>query len=415
MRKGKSLYFRLLVIFGVTFLLIMGLFGLHRHLNDEHRPGLFHKNLNNYGRYILNDLRGPEGEERGQQIARDLSLDLRFEGPGVSWATRDELQAIDLDSFPSGRAVWRHGQLLVEEGEYRLLLSAPRVKQGLNKIHLFILLGVLIVFVLSYHMVQRSLRPLRELESAAHQIAEGDYEVRVREPKVRELGAVVSAFNGMIEKISSNLEGWRQLLGAVSHEVRSPLARMKVALEFVEDEKIRQSLNEEIDQLDEMTFQLLEVERLRQNPQGLDKHKTDLTRWLSETLSPYSQRGVDLSIDAPPSLEANIDSERMRLVLRNLIENSLKHGKPPIKIALETDGDQVVLTVSDQGPGFVSEVLERWGEAFYRPDPSRSRESGGFGLGLSLCLAIIKAHGGQIQVTNPPTGGAKTQILIPRV
>jgi signal transduction histidine kinase len=198
------------------------------------------------------------------------------------------------------------------------------------------------------------------------------------------------------------LDGKRALLLAISHELRSPLTRARLHAELVGEGESRDALLQELAQMRDLITALLESERLGSGHSALQLSDCDVASLVREQAQP----GVELHIEEGlPTLR--LDRLRVQLCLRNLVQNALRHNdasRGPVQLSLGRDGTGVRLTVRDFGPGVPSEALPHLGQPFYRPDPARTRNEGGVGLGLCLCRLIAEAHGSRLELRNAEPG-----------
>ncbi|MGC4118522.1 MAG: ATP-binding protein [Myxococcales bacterium] len=192
---------------------------------------------------------------------------------------------------------------------------------------------------------------------------------------------------------------------------------MKVALELCPKDEHHRRLERDVAEMEAMVTELLELERLRQG-KGMRLERADLVRLVREVVEACQEPlpGVVLG-ELPGQLELTVDPEKIRRVLSNLLENASKFSLPdsqPTRVSvLEQDG-AVVVRVEDDGPGIPAELFASVFEPFFRADRSRSRKTGGYGLGLSLCRRIMEAHGGTIELANRAGRGAVFTLTLPR-
>jgi signal transduction histidine kinase len=231
-----------------------------------------------------------------------------------------------------------------------------------------------------------------------------------------EFGALTDAFNRMVRRVQDMIQTRNQLLLDVSHELRSPLTRMKVAVEFLSESENKEELVSDIDEMEMMVAELLELERLRDG-RGLNPSVQRIAPILREMTARFNSRrpGVHF-ISASQAIELNIDADKVRTVLRNLLENAFKYSlsdSRPVEISCVQSVHSVVIRVSDDGPGIPMEDAVGLFEPFFRVDRSRSKKTGGYGLGLSICKRIMEAHGGDIVFQNNPVRGASFILTFP--
>jgi signal transduction histidine kinase len=240
-------------------------------------------------------------------------------------------------------------------------------------------------------------------------LSTGDLNVAVPVVTRDEFGALTDTFNKMVGRVKQMIQARDQLLLDVSHELRSPLTRLKVALALLPDDENRAGMVSDLNEMEAMITELLELERMREG-RGLRREHLDIVPVLREAVEVYNSGPPGIRLVAPASeMWLDIDREKIRIVLRNLLENARKFSLPdsqPIDITVEEDEGAILVRVRDDGPGIPESDLPNLFEPFYRVDRSRSRKTGGYGLGLSICKRIMEAHGGSISVANNPGRGA---------
>jgi signal transduction histidine kinase len=281
---------------------------------------------------------------------------------------------------------------------------------------LAILLLVMATIVVAAHAVIRHLlQPLRALGDGVARLGDGQLDVVVRRQSADEFGTLTDAFNRMVGRIRDMIRARDQLLLDVSHELRSPVTRLKVAAELIADPDMRKRMAADLAEMDIMIGELVELERLRDG-HGIRPTPQNLVPLLAEIARMYEDRPPGVRImSTMRQVDAEIDGERMRTVVRNLVENAVKYSGPdsrPVELAARPDGDHIVIRVTDDGPGIPEGEMPHLFEPFFRVDRSRSKKTGGYGLGLSIAKRIVEAHGGTIAVANNPGRGASFVITL---
>ena len=261
------------------------------------------------------------------------------------------------------------------------------------------------------------MKPLNWLSVGVSALGEGNLEHRLPEKRGDELGNLARAFNRMSDNIKEMLTAREQLLLDVSHELRSPLTRMKVALESISENSSQESLQRDVYEMEQMVTEILETARLKSEHGKLDRLYTDLGALIQETCLMFE--GNDPGIRFENSAEkcfAKVDVEQIQTVLKNILANAQKYStseNDPIKVSLSRDDCEVLLEIQDYGQGIPDEEIDLIFEPFYRVDKSRNKDTGGYGLGLSLCKTIIEAHGGTISVKSSMGQGTIFSLLLP--
>jgi signal transduction histidine kinase len=366
----------------------------------------------------------PDGETVRRLGARS-GLQVRYEGPAGSWATVDDLPSIDdVRQRKLGRRLpllhGRHYYMVAgpDGGSYLFAWDVPRGMQGAHAALLVLLLAVMTAVVLTAHTVlKRLLRPLRELNDGVTRLGAGELDVVLSTPTSDEFGRLTNAFNEMVGRVREMIAARDQLLLDVSHELRSPLTRMKVALELVPPSEQRNGMVADLAEMERMIAELLELERLR-GGRGVKALRQDLVPILHEAVesvqsTPPGIRVVTTSRQIP----VDVDADKIRTVLRNLLENAVKYSLPdsrPIEVFAAQNGERVIVRVTDDGPGIPHPDLPNIFEPFFRVDRSRSKKTGGYGLGLSISKRIVEGHGGTIAAENNAGRGASFVVALPR-
>jgi len=278
---------------------------------------------------------------------------------------------------------------------------------------------------LALWVVRLGLRPLREIEAAAAAITAGDLSRRVDHPDARtEVGRVGSALNEMLDRIEASDRRLRRFVSDASHELRTPLAAVRAYAELFErgastrPEDLERSLSgiaRESQRMTGLVEDLLLLARLDER-RPLEREEVEFDALVAEAVD--AARVLDperpLELELEPAVVVG-DRDRLREIVDNLLSNVRSHTPPtaPVRVSLRRDDGNAVLAVSDSGPGLSHEQAARVFERFWRSDESRSRASGGAGLGLSIVAAIADAHGGRATARSAPGGGATFEVELP--
>jgi len=303
-------------------------------------------------------------------------------------------------------------------------------------LQLELLVGLAVVAataLLALLLVRVGLRPLERMGAVAQQIAGGDLSRRVEPatPKT-EIGRLGISLNTMLNQIESAFAErtasntrLRRFVADASHELRTPLTSIRGYSEMlrrgasespVDSELARRRIEEEAVRMSTLVDDMLIIARLDQG-RPLDMKPVDLQKIANDAAADARavapQRKIEL--DAPTAVTVDGDDTRLRQVLGNLVRNALVHTPPqsPIEIGLSAVDGHAVMSVTDHGPGLHPEEIDKIFEPFYRADPSRSRDSGGAGLGLSIVNAVVIAHGGNVKVRETTGGGVTFEVELP--
>ena len=424
----RSVFTKLLVVILLTGiavnLVVGGFFWMHR--TAALRP--LHKNIVQYANYIISDLGTPPSLKRARQVAEKASLQIYFEGPNQSWATAAEIYDFQKAHWrswsknPEIRVGRYHGHHFVEIDH-----DSGRFVFGLDKsfaldperIRLVaILLSLLtLIFVGAFLSIRWILKPVRWLGEGVREVGQGNLKHRVPVKRSDELRDLAEAFNDMTDRIRSMLHTKEQLLLDVSHELRSPLTRVKVALEFLPEGKARDSIADDVSEMEKMINEILETARRHHLHGDLKLQPTDLASLLEAILPDFQKHPPGVQVDElPETLVINIDPGQIKTVFNNIIANGIKFSdadSDPVCISAKPQPRQTVVQITDYGIGIPEEELSFVFEPFYRVDKSRSKDTGGYGLGLSLCKTIMEAHNGKIEITSKPGEGTTVSLYFP--
>ena len=358
--------------------------------------------------------------EAANNIHEQIGLDIRYEGPGGSWTTSEKLPTVESVRNGQAHSSFGHEYHLVTASSGGTYLFAWDVRDKMHAAHqklLWMLLLMIVGVVLTaYWFQKRLLRPVQWLSDGVARMSAGQLDLVLPEVAYDELGTLTTAFNQMVSRVKEMIQARDQLLLDVSHELRSPLTRMKVALALLPEDDNKASLEADVKEMETMISELLELERLR-TPHGLRKQEQDVVPMVREIAQLFENRtpGVHL-IARPETIFANVDDEKLRTVLRNLLDNAFKYSLPdsqPVILSVSENQGCVVIRVQDDGQGVPEAQMANIFEPFFRIDLSRSKKTGGYGLGLSMCKRIIEAHGGTVQATNNAVRGASFAVTIP--
>ena len=271
--------------------------------------------------------------------------------------------------------------------------------------------AILVASAAAALMARRVARPLYDLTKAASVVARGGVAPQVAEKGPDDVRNAAIAFNQMTEKVSRTMESQRHLLSAVGHDLRTPITAMRINLEFVEDEELREGLQQNLDELQDLTEQVLAAAR---GASGEAKRNVDLSALVESICADLDDLGEPVTWQNHAPAPVNCRPNEIRRAVRNLVENAVAYGsKAEVQIANSSDGYDIV--VEDEGPGIPEDERVRVFEPFVRLESSRNAATGGTGLGLTLAKAIAEGHGGQIVLENRTHGGLRARMHLPRM
>jgi len=277
---------------------------------------------------------------------------------------------------------------------------------------LFMNLALLVIVLsIALWVVARSItRPLSELARAADSVGRDLRQPKITEQGAREIRNAARAFNTMQDRMQRYLDSRSRVLAAMSHDLKTPLTRLRLQVEMLDDSAAQVKLGRQLDEMESMVHGALALFR------GLDDNEAFMPIDIDEMLSTLQSEFAEMS--APVTLQGQANRsilgkpQALRRCLTNLIANAVKFGSQA-NVSVE-DGAALVIRVRDDGPGIPEEELERVFEPFYRLESSRNRDTGGSGLGLSIARDVIQAHGGSLVLRNLPVRGLEAIVTLPR-
>ena len=446
-----------------------------------------------------------EGDLR--RLAKDLNIDMRYEGVAGAFVTDESLPGFDAvaparewrrggrdggerpshrryrrlpEGFSLVRGVVGGGDgderrevmLRYEDGSHRLLIDWHRGEERLWDVLLPLLGGLVAALVAiwtaAYLLIRWLLLPLRKLRGDMDAVGRGEW----RRSEVRrqdEVGQLAAGFNAMQERLRAHIDARERFLIDASHELRSPIARLKMLAEFVEDAQTRGKVAANVGELEALTADILQNARLRSAHSGLVLAPIDLVAWLRDLVAardaaerericlemaavgegaadasgvgdagersassdtpvqefalPAAAAGVgDVvgrervdSLDTPVqefALPAAVDVGALGRAVNNVIDNALRYGRR-VWVRVGAGGGRVWVVIEDDGIGVADADLGRLFEPFYRADASRARDSGGYGLGLAIVAGVMEAHGGGVAAAHRGGGGLVIRMWLP--
>jgi two-component system sensor histidine kinase RstB len=268
-------------------------------------------------------------------------------------------------------------------------------------------------------------RDLEAMRQTARALGEGQFDARAPAARSRAFELLAETLNGMAERIQRLIATQKELSSAISHELRTPIARMRFALEMLsetddraERERLWRMMEADLDELDSLIDSSLTYARFEREQPDLHLTPVELASWLAEEIESIRILGRHLEITLndtalPENLHVELDRKSMPYAIKNLLRNAIKYAKNRVVISTEISGDQILVHVDDDGIGIPQEERERVFSAFTRLDRSRDRATGGYGLGLAIARLVLEQHGGSASAAASPLGGARFTLTWP--
>jgi len=266
---------------------------------------------------------------------------------------------------------------------------------------------------------------IRILSRATRHFGQGDFDARAMVQEKSAIAPLAHTFNSMADRIQRLIDSHKELTHAVSHDLRTPLARMRFGIDMLEAgseqadrERYMESMRADVDELETLINEMLTYAKFDRDAPDLSMKTTNLNEWLkkvTDDLQPLSQeKSIHCDLEMSEQLHLFIEPAYMARAVANLVTNALRYASTQVRVSSSASNDWLCIAVDDDGPGVPEQDRKRIFEAFKKQDSTRDRKYGGFGLGLSIVSRIVQWHGGHVDVTESQLGGARFQIHLPR-
>lgn len=429
----RSLFLKILLVFIVSYIIIIfiSIFS-HRVIFQKARSSRIPSSHIENCRYMSKDIGIPPDTLRAREIVNSSNdVQIRIENDSIQWESHQNLPLFDELSFDrefqidsnirAGYLKSRKGhtvELIENENRFLFLFVRTESDQLISaalQLNIVLTLFSAVIITCVYFLINYFLKPIRTLHEGIEYLRKGNLDFQVRTNRIDELGQLIDSYNLMTRRIREMIFARDQLLLDVSHELRSPLTRIKFSLEFLKDESTKQSIGSDISEMETMIRELLETERLN-SPYGvINREQINIGKLVKDVVQEFhdQQPGIKL-LSFPEELFLDIEEKRIHILLKNVIDNALKYSEEkgnPVEISLQENQDEIVVSVQDFGSGIPEKDIPYIFEPFYRVDKSRSKETGGYGLGMSLSKKIMEAHGGRIEIASKLNIGTTVSLI----
>ena len=367
---------------------------------------------------------------RGRMVAIDISDNrvISSGGPPLRNEDRDDLLRLVTQTSPIAvkRGAFKIlGPVFFERNGTRFALFSVRLEMPDKQtppILLFLTIALMTTILLSWLFAKSLTNPILRIQSSAKRIASGDWQARVGRAAKRqdELGQLARDFNKMAEQLESMWGAQKRLLADVSHELRSPLARLQMALGLAHQQNVDPEtlsrVEREADRMESLVSQLLTLSRAEAGEATKEKQMLSLV--LNDVFTDANfeaaNKNKQLKIDDIPKKTVVIDSMMLCRAVENVLRNAIRHSEFSTQISFSEDDKHWCIHITDDGDGLTDEECERIFSPFYRATLARERESGGVGLGLSIAKAAVELHHGRIIAEPVERGGLRVTLSFPK-
>lgn len=304
-------------------------------------------------------------------------------------------------------------KIAIRENDGRWLTVEPATAFGLDpwqkRLLLVSGLTILVVSPLAWAFSRRLVAPIGALAAGAERLGRDPGAPPLDIAGPAEVAAAVAAFNQMQDRIRRYVEDRTSMMGAIAHDLRTPLTRLRFRIEAV-PEPLRSKLEGDLDQMEAMVASTLSFVRDVGLPR--DRRKLEVASLVETVMDEAALTGADAAVEMSDRVVVDGDPLALKRLVANLVDNALKYGASA-HARVYSDGGMAVILVEDNGPGMPESEIERVFEPFHRLESSRSRETGGIGLGLAVVRAVARSHGGDVVLSNRPRGGLSARVTLP--
>ena len=299
------------------------------------------------------------------------------------------------------RIKYKSGTLQIFFPTHKIAPSAARI------FALWITLPGLLLITIAIVFLKNQTRPIINLAKAAESFGKGEFIKEFRPSGASEIRQAAYEFDRMRKRITIHLNQRSEMLSGISHDLRTPLTRLKLQLALIKQQDLVKKMSDDIEEMERMLNEYLEFSRHQKNE---ETETVDLNNIIKDVVKKYENTQVKISIEE--NLKINIRPNSIKRCLTNLIDNGLVYGKK-VEILSNKTKNNILIFIDDNGPGMDEKEYQNVMKPFYRIDKSRSQNKSGVGLGLSITNDIIRSHGGNISLEKSPLNGLRVKISLP--
>jgi signal transduction histidine kinase len=379
-----------------------------------------------YIQYLRDEIGYPPDMEKAEALSERTGITIIYDSPDESWTVKKHD-----GRFPEKKLHYRkidenltlgelHGYQMakINEGSAKLTFMfwpLPGEMERLRMYGWYIIGAVSLLMGAVYMLIRHILKPVNSLSAAIREVKKENYEYKINRCGSDELAHLCSMFDSLTSEISRSIKYKDKLLTGISHELRTPLTSLRIAAEMVKDEYLRSDMTEDIKQMDTLINILMEGARLKHG--ALKKTHTDINSLTGDLCTQYGEKtGRVIFTPHPYPIELNVDTKAVEHAVRNLIDNALKYSEEseePVRAETGVLNGFAFIKVTDKGIGIPADELPYITEPFYRTDISRSKKTGGYGIGLDICKQIAEAHGGRLEISSVLHKGTEACLFLP--
>jgi len=378
---------------------IRTMFDVYKKGNEDEQQkiiSLYNKNFDFVISLKENELLPAKKTERWfSPIDRSLRRELKPMFDFYWFDTTSYKELVDL------RIIYKSGVLQIFFPRHKIAPSSARI------FALWITLPGLLLILISIVFLKNQTRPIVNLAKAAEKFGKGEFVKEFRPSGAREIRQAAYEFDKMRKRISVHLNQRSEMLSGISHDLRTPLTRLKLQLALLKQQDVAKKMSDDIEEMERMLNEYLEFSRHQKNE---ETETVNINNLITEIIKKYDNKHINVQFGE--NIKINIRTNSIKRCLINLIDNGLSYGKKIEIITKKTVGDAIIF-VDDNGPGIPEHEYQNVMKPFYRIDKSRGQNKSGVGLGLSIANDIIYSHGGNISLEKSPLSGLRVKISLP--
>jgi len=327
---------------------------------------------------------------------RSLRRELKSAFPNSYWFdTTSYKEIVEL------RIKYKDGFLQIFFPKHKIAPSSARI------FALWIIFPGLLLIFIAIVFLKNQTRPIINLARAAEKFGKGEFIKEFRPSGAREIRQAAYEFDKMRKRISVHLNQRSEMLSGISHDLRTPLTRLKLQLALLKQQDLAKKMSDDIEEMERMLNEYLEFSRNQKNE---DTEIIKINSLIEEVVKKYNTEKIKINFDS--NIEIPLRQNTFKRCLNNLIDNSLSYGKK-VEISTKKIVKDLIILIDDDGPGIPQEEYEKVMKPFYRIDKSRGQNKSGVGLGLSIANDIVRSHGGSILLEKGPLNGLRVKISLP--
>ena len=298
----------------------------------------------------------------------------------------------------------------LQEGVFEVILNRKRLFSSTTYIFVLWMVGTsMILFGVATIFMRNQVKPIRRLAAAADELGKGRDAPNLKPEGAREIRQAAAAFIAMRDRIQRQITQRTDMLAGVSHDLRTPLTRMKLQLEMVKDSSDTAALKDDVAEMEHMVEGYLAFAR----GEGFETPKpTNIAHILGDVVVSAKRRGTEVDFHTEGQFVVRIRQNAFKRCINNLLDNADRHATH-VSIRTGKRGEAIEIIVDDDGPGIPKHLRDEAFKPFFRLDESRNPETGGVGLGLTIARDIIRGHGGDIILSDSPSGGLRARLTLP--